>query len=99
MVLGRRAGGRPMSDVVTLVVSTRLHRRLLRCMDLHQFSRVRSQRYHQRSFFLSLIPTVMTTSQMWHKPMRFNRLARSQRVTTKVTTSAAAAFLSKVDAN
>jgi hypothetical protein len=88
-----------MSDVVTLVVSTRLHRSLLRRMDLGRFWHVCYQRYHQRSFFLSLIPTVMTTSKMRHNPRRINELERSQQVTTEVTTSAAAAFLSKVDAN
>ena len=76
-----------MCDVVTLVVSTRLHRSTLRRMDLRRFLRVSTQRYHQRSFFLSLIPTVMTTSKTRPKPIHLNRLGRSQQVTTEVTTS------------
>jgi hypothetical protein len=84
-----------MSNVVTLVVSTRLRRSLLRRMDLRRFWHSCSQGYHQRCFFLSLIPTVMTTSKMRPKPIRFNVLERSQRVTTEVTTSAAAVFPEK----
>ena len=91
-------------NVVTFVVNSRLRSNSLEYMGLTMISRcshtggVYGDRiciWRVGNVFFLYIPTIMTTSISTPNALISKGLACSHRVTTEVTTSAAAAFLNK----